>query len=178
MRLNTIMTSGQPDLIATSPRPGHYEIDPAGSTVAFRTTHLFGLLPVRGTFTVSRGTVEVAESITESTVHAEIDMASFRTLTPLRDTVVRSRLYLDTDRYPTSTFASQRWDGETLTGTLTVRDIAKPATLVVGRSVVDGDSFTVPATASVDRTDFGVTATPGMLGRFLSFFLTVRCVRK
>ena len=133
---------------------------------------------MRGTFTVSRGTVEVAESITESTVHAEIDMASFRTLTPLRDTVVRSRLYLDTDRYPTSTFASQRWDGETLTGTLTVRDIAKPATLVVGRSVVDGDSFTVHATASVDRTDFGVTATPGMLGRFLSFFLTVRCVRK
>jgi hypothetical protein len=35
---------------ATAPQLGRHEIDTSGSTITFRTRHLFGLAPVRGTF--------------------------------------------------------------------------------------------------------------------------------
>ncbi|EHR63676.1 YceI family protein [Saccharomonospora cyanea] len=173
------MASGQADSSSVAtPRPGHYEIDIANSTVAFTTRHLFGLLSVPGTFAISGGTANVAEPITESGVEVEIDAASFRTPTPLRDKVVRSAMYLNTARYPTITFSSKQWDGETLTGTLTVCGVASPVVLHVTESSVDEHSFTARATARVDRTDFGVTATRGMLDRYLDFTLTVRFVRQ
>ncbi len=171
------MTLGQTDSKA-APRPGRYEIDIARSTVAFTTTHLFGLLSVKGTFTISNGTANVAEPVTESSVEVEIDAASFRTPTPLRDRVVRSAMYLDTDRYPTITFSSKQWDGETLTGTLTVHGVTGSVALRVTESSVDENSFTARATTRIDRTDFGVTAARGMTGRYLDFTLTVRFVRR
>jgi hypothetical protein len=38
-----------------TPRPGRYEIDISCSAVTFRTRHLFGLAPVRGSFTIRAG---------------------------------------------------------------------------------------------------------------------------
>jgi polyisoprenoid-binding protein YceI len=38
-----------------TPRPGRYEIDTSCSAVTFRTRHLFGLAPVRGSFTIRAG---------------------------------------------------------------------------------------------------------------------------
>ena len=64
---------------ATKPRLGRYDIDPDGSSVAFRTRHLFGLAPVRGTFRIKAGTVDVTEPLASSRVRVEIDAASFRT---------------------------------------------------------------------------------------------------
>ncbi|WP_246144801.1 YceI family protein [Actinacidiphila oryziradicis] len=43
------------------PAAGTYEIDPAASTVSFVTRAMFGLLPVRGTFTIEHGRITVAE---------------------------------------------------------------------------------------------------------------------
>ncbi|WP_298180800.1 YceI family protein [Saccharomonospora sp.] len=172
------MTTDQADITTTTPRPGRYEIDTAHSTVTFNTTHLFGLLPVRGTFTISSGTVDIAEPVGESDIRVEIDATSFRTPVAMRDKVVRSPMYLDTDRHPTITFTSQRWDGGTITGALTVRGVTKPVTLLMESTALDGDSFTVRAAARVDRTEFGVTATPGMAGRYLLFSSIVRCVRR
>jgi polyisoprenoid-binding protein YceI len=176
--LDCTMTLGHTDdtEIAT-PRPGRYELDLARSKVEFTTKHLF-VLPVRGTFSLKSGVADVAEPVTESRVEAEIDATSFRTPTPLRDRIVRSAMFLDTSRYPTITFRSMQWDGETLTGLLTVRETTKPVTVRVTESSTDGDSFTAHATAHVDRTEFGVTASPGMLDRHLDFTLTVRFVRR
>ena len=114
-----------------APRIGRYEIDTSASTVTFSTRHLFGLAPVRGSFDVLSGTVNVAEPITSSSADVRIDAASFHTGNPARDRTVRSAHYLDTGRYPTMTFTSTGWDGSTLAGTLTVRGIAKPVSLEV-----------------------------------------------
>ncbi|MGH3377153.1 MAG: YceI family protein [Actinoallomurus sp.] len=145
--------------------PGRYEIDPERSTVTFRTRHLFGLAPVRGTVAVRAGTVEVAEPITASGVRVEIDAASFSTGNALRDGNVRSARFLDTARHPVMTFVSEHLDGDVLTGTLTVRGVSRPVRLTIEESA--SAPLSVHATTTVDRVAFGLTASRGMTGRHL-----------
>ena len=66
------------------PLPGRYEIDTSCSAVTFRTRHLFGLAPVRGSFRIRAGTIDVAEPLADSSVHVQIDPASFRTVRRFR----------------------------------------------------------------------------------------------
>ena len=61
-----------PDLTKVTPQLGRYQIDPGGSSVTFRTRHLFGLAPVRGRFAIRAGTVDVSEPLAVSPVYAEI----------------------------------------------------------------------------------------------------------
>lgn len=107
---------------------GAYRIDPAGSTIHFATRHLFGLAPVVGTFAIASGAIRVSEPVDESFVDVAIDASRFRTRSRRRDIVVRGPRFLDTARYLTITFRGAGVDlvegGATLTGTLTVLDIA------------------------------------------------------
>ncbi len=166
------------DHAVTAPRLGRYEIDAGGSAVAFGTRHLFGLGPVRGTFAIRSGTVDVAEPLEDSAVRAEIEAASFRTGNGTRDAAVRSARFLDAGRYPDITFTSERIKGQSIAGTLTVRDVTRPVSVSIAQSVVTPGSFTVRATARIDRTDFGVTASRGLAGRYLDLTLEIRCLRK
>lgn len=158
-------------------RPGRYEIDAGTSSVTFTTRHVFGLLPVRGSFAIRSGTVELADPLGDSRVHAEIDVASFGTGNHRRDGVVRSETYLDADRYPVMTFAADRVGESAVTGTLTVCGVTRPVTLSVEHAAASDRGFTVRAVTRVDRTEFGVTAAPGMTGRHLDVVLEVECVR-
>jgi polyisoprenoid-binding protein YceI len=167
-----------PEHAAAIPQLGRYEIDTSSSTVRFRTRDLFGLGPVRGSFAIRSGMVDVAEPLAGSRVHAEIDAASFRTRNPARDAAVRSARLLDVAHHPVMTFASERTDGSTLTGTLTVRGVARPVTLSIDSSAVAPGSFTARASTRIDRTEFGVTALRGLAGRYLNVTLEVRCLRK
>ena len=165
------------DTATTTPRLGRYAIDTNSSSLSFRSRHVFGLLPVRGTFAIRGGTIEVAAPLSGSRVHVEVDAASFRTGNAQRDTAVRSAKFLDTDRYPLITFASGRVDATTVSGTLTACGLSRPASLSIVHAEVLADAFTVRATTQVDRTEFGVTAARGMAGRRLDLTLEVRCVR-
>jgi polyisoprenoid-binding protein YceI len=86
---------------------------------------------------------------------------------------------LDARRFPAIAFTDGRIsaDGATVTGTLTVRNQARPVTLSLGEVEVDGQSFTARATVRIDRTSFGVTTSPGLAGRYLDLSLQVRCVQ-
>ncbi|HEU5130148.1 MAG TPA: YceI family protein [Glycomyces sp.] len=161
-----------------APPPGRYTIDPAASGITFATTHVFGLLPVRGSFAVAGGTVDVAEPLAASTARAEIPAASIDTGNAQRDAQVRSPRYLDTDRHPTMVFASERIEGDRLIGTLTAHGVTKPVALTVEPGAVADDSFTARASVRIDRTDFGVTAGRGMTGRHLDVTIDVTCVRR
>jgi polyisoprenoid-binding protein YceI len=161
----------------TIPPLGRYEIDPAGSTLAFRTRHLFGLAPVRGTFTIRGGTVDIVEPLTASAVHAEIEAGSFRTRNPQRDASVRARRVLDAEHRPVISFDSERPGTRDILGTLTVRGVTRAVRLQVTDVTLAPDSFTVRATARIDRIEFGVTAYRGLAGRYLGISLEVQCVR-
>ena len=179
------MTTTINDDAVQVPRAGRYAIDSRDSTIAFRSRHLFGVAPVRGTMAISQGVVEVADPITDSSVQVEIDTTSFHTGSRHRDGDVRSAQFLDAARYPSMTFTSERLDRSnghwTLTGTLIVRDVARPVSLAIEQSAVqDGtaSSFVACATTRIDRTDFGLTAARGMAGRHLDVSLRILGVHR
>src|ERR1700759_5880679 len=70
--------------------PGTYRIDEERCLITFRTRHLFGLGPVRGTFRLRSGEIRVAEQLQDSAVRATVDAESFHTGNPARDGTVRS----------------------------------------------------------------------------------------
>ena|SRR5450755_4046465 len=168
----------QPADPLTTPRLGRYEIDTVGSTVRFGTRHLFGIAPVRGEFAIRTGTVDVTEPLADSRISVQIDAASFHTGGQQRDRHVRSARFLDTRRYPVMTFASDRIEGTAVTGSLTVRDVTRPVRLSIEASAVSTRGFTARVTARIDRTDFGVTASRGLAGRYLDLTMEIRCVRR
>jgi polyisoprenoid-binding protein YceI len=162
------------------PPLGRYEIDVTRSTVKFRTRHMFGLGPVRGTFAIRSGTADIAEPLTDSAVHAEIDAASFSTGNPQRDQTVLSARFLDPTRYPVISFRDGQVsaDGQTIDGTLTVGEVSRPVSLSLGQVTVTGRSFTASATLRVDRTEFDLTAMRGLAGRYLDLTAEVRYARR
>ena len=159
------------------PPLGRYQIDPAGSSVTFRTRHLFGLAAVRGTFAVTAGTVDVTEPLAASRIYAEFDAASFRTGNPLRNAQVRSARFLAADEHPVLAFSSEGLDGQVLAGTLTVRAATRPVSVLAEVTGASPGSFTARATVRIDRYDFGVTASRGLAGRYLDVTVEVRCAR-
>lgn len=170
------------------PRIGRYEIDTGVSSVTFRTRHMFGLGGVTGTFTIRHGVIDIVEPVTECRVEVDIDAASFHTGNLQRDARVRSAHFLDAARHPSMRFASTRLDrsagGAALAGTLTVCGVTAPVSLV-GLTIEQPDtglarsgSFVADATTRIDRTEFGVTGSRGMTGRYLDVSLRVVCVRR
>ena len=169
----------------TSIQPGDYDIDPQLTKIRFRTRHMFGLGPVRGSFAIRSGAVRVADPLAESTVYAEIEAGSFATGNPQRDRTVLQRRHLDAARHPVITFAAQGTQprdtspvtGE-IRGTLTVRGVERPVMLAVTSAEPAGARIAVTATMHVDRFEFGLTAMRGMAGRYLDLELTAVCVQR
>jgi polyisoprenoid-binding protein YceI len=169
----------EPEVVATTPQPGHYDIDTAHSGVTFATRHLFGLGRVNGSFAIRRGTADIADPIAASAIYAEIETASFRTKSGPRDRSVLSPRFLDPAGHPVMIFRSDRIEaeGQVLAGTLTVCGATRPVALTVTRCEAGRGSFTARATARVDRTGFGITAARGLAARHLDLTVEVRCIR-
>jgi polyisoprenoid-binding protein YceI len=166
-------------VIATTPHPGHYDIDPSQSQVTFTTRHLFGLGRVKGSFAIRGGTADITDPVAESAIYAEIETASFRTNSSQRDRTVLSARFLDPARYPVMTFQSDQIEAgaQVLTGTLTVHGTARPVTLAVTHCEISGRAFAVRATTRIDRTEFGITASRGLAARNLDLTVEVQCTR-
>jgi polyisoprenoid-binding protein YceI len=167
------------------PQAGRYDIEPQGSTVAFSGRHLFGLAPVRGSLAIRRGVVDITNPVGHSRVQVELDAASFHTGNRHRDHDVRSARFLDAGRYPVLTFEATRLEasgaGPRLLGTLTVRDVARPVSLMIQRWTVPANAsgpLVVRASTRIDRTDFGLTAARGLAGRHLRVSLEIVAVRR
>jgi len=160
--------------------PGHYEIDASQSAVRFRTRHLFGLGSVRGTFAIQSGSADIAEALAGSAIRAEIDAASFRTGNRQRDQSVLSAQFLDATRFPVISFQDGlvAAGGQTVHGMLTVREVSRPVILSIGQVEAGTRSFTASATVRIDRGEFGLTALPGLAGRYLDLTVEVRCARR
>lgn len=162
-----------------APALGAYRIEPGESTIEFVTRHLFGLAPVRGTFTLREGVVHVAEPVEASMVRATIDVRSFDTGNTARDDVVRSSRFLDAAAHPDITFvANDVTPDQVLRGTLTVRGRVQPLDVRVDEVRVLGHRLQLRASAEVDRYAWGITASKGLAGRRLRFTLSLVATRQ
>jgi polyisoprenoid-binding protein YceI len=164
-----------------APPAGRYAIDPAGSSVAFVTRHMFGLGAVRGRLQVTRGVITIADPPEDSRAEAEVSASSFATGNFMRDPQVRSRLFLDVRRHPAISFRSDRvrqhQGGWSLAGFLTVKGRTAPVELTVTGVSPEGTAIVFRADCTVDRYAHAITMMPGMAARRLSVQITARATR-
>ena len=109
---------------------GTWTVDASHTEVGFVARHLM-VSKVRGRFADVTGTVEVASDVTASTVNVTVAMASVDTRNADRDGHLKSADFFDVDNHPTMTFVATSFDGEDLTGDLTIKGVTKPVTFEV-----------------------------------------------
>ena len=113
---------------------GTWTIDPMHSEVGFTVRHLM-VSKVRGRFTKFSGELVTAEDPLDSSVTAEIDLASIHTGADQRDAHLRSIDFFDVENHPVMTYRSKglRQDGENyvLDGELTLKGITRSVPLTV-----------------------------------------------
>lgn len=147
------------------PAAGTWLLDPGHAEIGFVGRH-FGLTKVRGRFTGVMGTIELADTITHSTVEVTIDTATVESGSTDRDEHLRSADFFDVASYPTATFRSTRVtvDGSsgTVDGELTIKGVTRPLSLDVeylgsARDPWDNDRAVFSASATINREDWGLT---------------------
>ena len=143
---------------------GTWAIDPVHSEVGFSVRHMM-VSKVRGKFTKFSGELVTASDVLDSSVTAEIDLASIETGAEQRDAHLRSPDFFDTENHPQMTYRSTgiRRDGGDfiLDGELTLKGVTRsvPLTLEVngfGPDAYGGTRAGFTATAEINRQDFGV----------------------
>ena len=102
-----------------------WNIDPIHSVAEFKVKHMM-ISNVKGQFTGMSGVLSLDESdVLQSAVETSIETASINTREPQRDSHLKSRDFLDVNRYPTITFQSTKVapageHGYDVTGNLTI----------------------------------------------------------
>jgi polyisoprenoid-binding protein YceI len=153
----------------TSTIPGYlagtWTIDTLHSEVGFSVRHMM-VSKVRGKFTKFSGELVTAENPLDSSVTAEIDLASIDTGSEQRDGHLRSPDFFDTDNHPQMTYRSTglRADGDdyVLDGELTLKGVTRNVPLKLelngfGPDPYGGTRAGFTATGQINRADFGVT---------------------
>jgi polyisoprenoid-binding protein YceI len=137
---------------------GIWTVVPTESKLEFRARGMFGLAPVKGTFSSFDGELNV-DGI-DLTGELRISSASLDTGNAKRDTHLRSPDFFDASAHPTVTFrllgvSPARDGGYELTGELRIRQnvLRVSAPLSVGR---DGEHLTLATKLAVDRAAAGV----------------------
>ncbi|PZR79187.1 MAG: hypothetical protein DLM65_11295 [Candidatus Aeolococcus gillhamiae] len=113
---------------------GRWAIDPVHSDLSFTARHMM-VSKVRGHFRDFDGEVVLAENPLESTVTANIRVASVDTNQEFRDNHIRSGDFFNAETYPTATYRSTgvRVDDDEfiIDGELTLRGVTRSVPLAV-----------------------------------------------
>ncbi len=147
--------------------PGNYRIDPSHSTVLFSVNHM-GFSRFIGRFNSFQASLDYdAENIENSRLHAIIDMGSIDVNSEDFENTLRSRFWLNTEKFPQAEFktvsAKQRSEKDIdFQGELTFLGVTQTVEL---RVTVNGAAFNpfsqkytlgFDAKASFLRSDFGL----------------------
>src|ERR1700734_1935124 len=178
----------QAPLLPAFAQTSNWQIDPAHANAQFRVSHL-GISKVQGEFTHVTGTVQLDETdLTKSVVNATIGAAAVYTRNESRDKDLKDNFF-EVTKYPTMTFVSKSItraaDGKLqVTGDFTLHGVTKPVTFVVeGPSDAIKDPWGnqrrgASATATIHRSDFGITKYPGVIGEDIAITLDIEFIKK
>jgi len=160
-----------------------YEIDPDHTMVLASWSHL-GYSHPSANFGGARGAIEYDPQAPEaSSVEVTLPLAGLDTFVPALDEHLRGADFFDAAKFPEATFRSTavRATGEgrlAVTGDLTVRGVTKPVVLDVvlnkaaPHPMGKTPSIGFDATATVKRTDFGMSMGVPMVGDEVSLRIT------
>lgn len=147
--------------------PGSYRIDKSHSTVLFSVSHM-GFSRFIGRFNEFEATLNYdADHVEKSQLHAIIDMRSVDVNSDDFENTLRSRFWLNTEKYPQAEFktigARKRSETEiTFDGELTFLGITQPVEIFVKVNGAALNPFSqkytlgFDAKASFNRSDFGL----------------------
>jgi polyisoprenoid-binding protein YceI len=157
-------------LLSAGVNAAPYVIDPVETKATFE-TRFVGIIPILGTFKHTTGTLEYDTATRKGGIRAVIDAATLRTQfsdNGMTDRLLRSEAFFDVEKYPGIEFVSSgfRWENDKLVaidGMLTLRAIARPATLAIARSHCVPGAPEKPARCEataqfvIKRSDYGMS---------------------
>ena len=171
------MTQPSPGTPSVAPvPPGTYRLDPDRSTIRVDVKTFLGLMTVHGSFQLESGQVIIAADPLTSTAQAVIDARNFASGNTIRDHDVISADLLDASTYPTITFISTRVrpDGASwiMSGSVTARGTSADVEIRVREArMEEGGAARFRATATLDRTSFGLTKRKNMIGQMVEVLI-------
>ena len=148
---------------------GDWQLDPARTTLAFRSPTFWGLAKVKGTFAGVTGSGE-ATAPNQISGRLEIDAASVDTGVRKRDEHLRSADFFDVEKHPliTATVTSAGLtDADTvrLHVQLGIKGVERLLDLPVTVTTLDGGAIRLTAATELNRKDFAVDGNLlGMMG--------------
>ena len=104
MTIDNVKTT-TPTAVPITLTPGRYRLDRELTTVRFSVRKL-GVFTIRGSIGMVSGDFTVGERLEDSTLHAVLDAATFRTPMAKRDEHVQGKTLLDVARFPSMEFVS------------------------------------------------------------------------
>jgi polyisoprenoid-binding protein YceI len=139
-----------------------WAVDPMHSEISFKVKHMM-ISTVSGQFEKFDVNVisEAEEDFTNAEINVEIQIDSINTRNSDRDKHLKSDDFFNAGKYPKMTFKSHQFDGENVTGELTVRDITKTVTLDVDFNGIAVDPYGqtkagFELTGEINRKAFGL----------------------
>jgi polyisoprenoid-binding protein YceI len=139
-----------------------WNIDTTHSEIGFKVKHMM-ISTVRGHFEDFNATVETEnENFNDADFNFKARTNSINTKNSDRDTHLKSDDFFNAEAYPEMIFKSKSFDGSTLVGDLTIRDITKQISLDVDFNGVAVDPYGqtkagFEVTCSINRKDFNLT---------------------
>lgn len=139
-----------------------WSIDQAHSEIAFKVKHMM-ISTLTGHFEDFTASVESSEeNFKDAKFEFEAKIDSINTKNKDRDNHLKSGDFFDAASFPTMKFTSTSFDGEKLTGDLTIKDVTKTITLNVDFNGVAVDPYGQTKAGfeikgEINRKDFGLT---------------------
>ncbi|MBK9511125.1 MAG: YceI family protein [Cytophagaceae bacterium] len=140
-----------------------WKIDPMHSEVQFKVKHLM-ISTVTGDFKAYDATAETEgdDSFENAKISFSAQIDSISTGNEQRDGHLKSPEFFDAEKFPALTFESTSYDGSTLRGNLTIKDVTKEISLAAefGGLMTDFYGQTKAGfeiSGKINRQDFGLT---------------------
>lgn len=145
-----------------------YQFDPNHTNILWHANH-FGFSSPTGRFGIDDGSVTIDEANpAKSSVDVTIDTNDLTTGIPKFDAHLKSKDFLDAEKFPTATFKSTKVDvtgkdTAKVTGDLTLHGVTRPVVLDVKLNKIGDHPMTkkksvgFTATTTIKRSDFGIT---------------------
>jgi polyisoprenoid-binding protein YceI len=146
-----------------------YQIDPTHTYPAFEADHMGGMSLWRGKIGKNSGTITLDRAAKTGAIDVTMDMTSIDFGFGPMNERARSAEIFDTEKFPKATYKGKfsKFNGDVpaeVDGELTLHGVTKPVKLTINQFLCKPHPMTkkevcgADASASIDRSDFGVDA--------------------